>query len=269
MNNYKHICTFCEYYTNNIKDFNKHKLTSKHKHKANVSQCEYRCECGKTYKYDSGYYRHKKTCKKQTTSDIDKLTNIVLDMVYQNSELTKQIIELSANQKTINNIDNSKTFNLQLYLNNECRNALNMQEFVESIHLQLSDLENTGQVGYVEGISRIFINNLGKIQRCERPIHCSDYKRETLYIKNNDEWIKEDNDKTNIKDAINRIALKNIRQIKQWQEKHPEYSLSESRLNDTYFKIICNSMSGSTEEEQSENVNKIIKNIAREVIIIK
>ena len=130
-------------------------------------------------------------------------------------------------------------------------------------------MENTGQVGYVEGISQIFINNLGKINKHNRPIHCSDYKREILYIKNENEWIKETNDKTNIKNAIKHVANKNIKQIQKWQEKHPNYNDPDSRQNDKYMKIVYNSMSGSTEEEQQTNINKIIRNVAKEVVIIK
>ena len=204
----------------------------------------------------------------QYQQKIDKLTDVVLDIVNKNSELTKQICELSS-KPNINVSNNNKTFNLNVYLNEECKNALNMRDFVESIQIQLSDLENTGQVGYVEGISQIFINNLGKINKHDRPIHCSDFKREVLYIKNNNEWIKETEDKTTIKNAIKQVANKNIKQIKQWQEKHPQYNDPDSKQNDKYMKIVYNSMSGSTEEEQKNNLNKIIRNVAKEVIIDK
>ena len=206
----------------------------------------------------------------QYQQKIDKLTDVVLDIVNKNSELTKQICELSSKPNiNVSNSNNNKTFNLNVYLNEECKNALNMRDFVESIQIQLSDLENTGQVGYVEGISQIFINNLSKLNNHERPIHCSDYKREVLYIKNENKWIKETEDKQTIKNAIKQVANKNIRQIKNWQDKYPEYNNPESKHNDKYMKIVLNSMSGSTEEEQKNNINKIIKNVAREVIIEK
>jgi len=260
------------------------------------------CICGNVYKHLSSLCKHKKKCNNEPNINVtenlsqpnfdyseiaikyqeaikyqnklDKLTDTVIEVLSKNNELTKQIMELSSksNVNTINSINcnnNNKTFNLQVFLNEECKNALNIRDFVESIQLQLSDLENTGQVGYVEGISQIFINNLGKINKHDRPIHCSDFKREVLYIKNNNEWIKETEDKTTIKNAIKQVANKNIKQIKQWQEKHPQYNDPDSKQNDRYMKIVYNSMSGSTEEEQKNNLNKIIRNVAKEVIIDK
>ena len=287
----KFICNFCDYLTSNSKDFKKHTETIKHKKRTNDSKMiendnEFApknvCYCGRSYKYNSGYYRHKKKCIATETlveanvmlqyqQKIDKLTDVVLDIVNKNSELTKQICELASkpNINVSSNNNNNKTFNLNVFLNEECKNALNIRDFVESIQIQLTDLENTGQVGYVEGISQIFINNLSKLNNHERPIHCSDYKREVLYIKNENKWIKETEDKQTIKNAIKQVANKNIKQIKNWQEKYPEYNNPDSKQNDKYMKIVLNSMSGSTEEEQKNNINKIIKNVAKEVIIEK
>ena len=285
------VCKNCDYLTFNSKDFKKHTQTIKHKKLTNGSNDsekipknpknnKYICNCGKIYKYDSGYYRHKKTCYVNEPAyicqetieykqQIDKLTDVVLEVVTKNNELTKQIIELSSKTNVNNSFNNNKTFNLQFFLNEECKNALNIRDFVESIQVQLSDLENTGKLGYVEGISQIFINNLKQLENTDRPIHCSDYKRETLYIKNDNEWVKETGDKINIKNAIKQVANKNIKQIKNWQEKHPDYNDPDSKQNDKYMKIVLNSMSGSTEEEQKSNINKIIKNVAKEVIIEK
>lgn len=283
----KFSCINCDYFTCSLKDFNKHLLTQKHQRLMatnNLSQkipknpVTFACKCGKNYKHLSSLCKHKKTCQieaneKETElkyqQKIDKLTETVIDVVTKNSELTKQLIELSS-KPMVNNVNsNNKTFNLQVFLNEECKNALNIRDFVESIQIQLSDLEHTGQVGYVEGISQIFISNLTNLNAHYRPLHCSDYKREVLYIKNNNEWIKESEDKTMIKNAIKQIANKNIKQIKEWQEKHPEYNNPDSKVNDKYMKIVYNSMSGSTEEEQINNINKIIKNVAKEVIIVK
>ena len=158
---------------------------------------------------------------------------------------------------------------MQFFLNEECKNALNIREFVESIEVQLSDLENTGQVGYVEGISQIFIKHLNYLKKHDRPLHCADYKREIFYIKNDNEWVKETSDKTMIKNAIKQVANNNIKQIMRWQETHPEYNDPESKQNDKYMKIVYNSMSGSTEEEQKNNINKIVRNVAKEVVIEK
>jgi hypothetical protein len=204
---------------------------------------------------------------------LDHLTNVVLNVVNQNNELTKRIVELSSNttMTNCNNTNNShnKTFNLQIFLNEQCKDALNIKDFVESIQVQISDLENTGKNGYVEGISKIFINNLEQLNTHSRPIHCSDSKREILYIKNDNQWTKDDEQKTNLTKAIKEVANKNIKQISEWQKLNPEYNDPDSKQNDKYMKIVLNSMSGSTVEEQKNNINKIIKNVAKEVIIEK
>ena len=289
----KYYCEFCDYRTSKKSSFDDHLETDKHKKsllgdvwKQTLTNSaafqpddnNFICEnCDKHYRSRNGLWKHKKTCKKlsdveiaiQYQEKLDHLTNVVLDVVTKNNELTKQIIELSSKPNMNNCYNNNKTFNLQLFLNEECKHALNIKDFVESIQLQLSDLENTGKLGYVEGISKIFINNLEQLDTHERPIHCSDLKREVLYIKNNNEWIKETDDKTNIQNAIKQVANKNIKQISQWQKENPGYNDPDSKQNDKYMKIVLNAMSGSTEQEQKSNIHKIIKNVAKEVVIEK
>jgi hypothetical protein len=142
-------------------------------------------------------------------------------------------------------------------------------DFVDSIKLQLNDLEKIGQIGYVEGISKVFIQNLKDIDYTQRPIHCSDIKRETVYIKDENKWSKDDTNKTALTKAIKHVANKNIKQISEWQKVNPHYSNPESKQNDKYMKIILNSMSGSTKEESERNYEKIAKNIVKETIIEK
>jgi hypothetical protein len=206
--------------------------------------------------------------------DTNQLTNLVMTLIKQNQELTNQIIELSKtsqinNNTTNNNTTNNKTFNIQVYLNDDCKNALNMNEFVSSIQVQIQDLEETGRLGYVEGISRIINNNLNNLEATQRPIQCSDLKRETLYIKNDNIWVKENEKKENIKLAIRQIANKNVQQIGNWVKAHPKCRESDSRKNDTYLNIVSNAMSGTTTEEQINNVNKIVTNVAKKVTIDK
>ena len=285
----KYFCKNCDFYSSKKTDYTRHLATQKHNFRVltthnnekTTTNITYECQiCSKYFNDRTGLWRHKKKCVVTETllesnmmlqyqQKIDKLTDVVLDIVNKNSELTKQICELSSKPNINVNNNNNKTFNLNVFLNEECKNALNIRDFVESIQIQLSDLENTGQVGYVEGISQIFINHLSKLNNHERPIHCSDYKREVLYIKNENKWIKETEDKQTIKNAIKQVANKNIKQIKNWQDKYPEYNNPDSKQNDKYMKIVLNSMSGSTEEEQKNNINKIIKNVAKEVIIEK
>jgi hypothetical protein len=191
-------------------------------------------------------------------------------------EQQKQILEVCKNGTNNNNNNNNnttnshnKTFNLQFFLNEECKDALNISEFVSSIKIQLEDLETTGQLGYVEGVSNIINRNLNDLDQTKRPIHCSDAKREVLYIKNDDQWIKENETKPILTKAIKQIANENIKQISEWRKKYPDCTKSESRKNDQYLNIVSNAMSGITTEEQLSNYEKIISRVAKEVVIEK
>jgi hypothetical protein len=199
------------------------------------------------------------------------------DVVKQNQDLTNKIIDICTkpNTNNTNNISNSNihsnnnTFNLQFFLNDTCKNAMNMSDFVNQIQISIRDLEETGELGYAEGISKIIIKNLNEIYYKDRPIHCSDSKRETLYIKEDNMWIKEDQSNGNISKAIKQIAHKNIKKIPEWVKMNPDCYDSESTQNDKYLQIVSNSMSGGTETEQKTNINKIISKIAKEVTIDK
>ena len=210
--------------------------------------------------------------------NIQQLTGLVLTLIQQNKELTNQIIELSKsssssnsiNNGTINSTNNSHNrFNLNVFLNETCKDALNMSEFIDSLQITVNDLEETGRLGYASGISRIFINGLKNLEENFRPIHCSDLKREILYIKNNNEWVKDTEDNKYITLAIKEITSKNIKQIFEWQKLHPEFNNPESKQNDKYQHILMNAMSGSSKEEANNNYNKIIKSLAKEVVISK
>jgi hypothetical protein len=245
------------------------------------------CLCGKSYKYSQGLSKHKITCSSKnnqeemtqvTTTDpssgqIEKLTDLVCTMVKQNQELQKQVIELSKEKSIISNSNNTTTnnnkFNLSFFLNEQCKDAMNIMDFVKSLTLQLSDLERVGQVGYAEGISKVFVNGLKDLDVFKRPIHCSDLKRETLYVKDKGIWEKENEENTKIKTAIKHIAHKNVQQISDWQQENPQYTDPESTVNEEYMKIVNHSMGGFTEQEDETNYNRIIKNVAKEVIIQK
>jgi hypothetical protein len=196
---------------------------------------------------------------------------LMMELIKNNTEVQKMMMEVIKNgTHNINcNNTNNKTFNLNLYLNETCKDAMNITDFVNSINLNLEDLENTGRKGYVEGISNIFLKNLNNIEHHMRPIHCSDQKREILYIKDNDKWEKECDEKPILTKAIKNVANQNIKQIKNWRDKNPDCTNSESKKNDFYLKIVSNSMNGLTEEESRKNINKIISNVAKEVVIDK
>ena len=195
-----------------------------------------------------------------------------MKVVEQNQELTKQIIELS---KTSNNsisnstVNSHNKFNLNVYLNETCKNAINISDFVSSLIVSVNDLEDTSRLGYVEGVSNIFLNGLKQLDVHDRPVHCADQKREILYIKDNNEWTKDTDDKAVLTKAIKQVAHKNIKKISEWQKLNPEYNDPESKQNDKYQKILLNAMSGSTKEESDKNYEKIIKNVVKNTVIIK
>jgi hypothetical protein len=249
----------------------------------------YECICGNVYKYSSGYYRHKGLCdnsKKEENIIQDDLTNqhdlkqIVLDIVKSNHELQKQNVELQKQvldickniqpsiNNTIHNNCNNKTFNLQVFLNETCKDAMNLSEFIENISLQLSDLENIGTLGYVEGVSNIIIKNLNALEVEKRPMHCTDKKREIMYVKDDDEWQKEQEDKKRIKSVISCIVSKNLQLLSDYENKYPECMNPESKKSDEYNKIIMETMGGGMNVGE-KNKEKIIRKIAKEIVIDK
>ncbi len=259
-----------------------------------MTQCD---KCNKTYKSRNGLWKHKKTCNveqpkietvnpainpeyAQPINDLlaasnqvlnanETLTNTVMDLIKQNQDLQKQLMEIAKEgRNTIINNTTNNSFNLRVYLNETCKDAVNMVDFVNSLHLQLSDLEETGKLGYSNGMSRIFINGLKDMDACKRPIHCSDLKRETLYIKEDDVWEKDNEDRDRIKKAIRKIEQKNVQQIPLWIKAHPNCVIGTNRESTPYLKMVLQSTGGMNPDEDA-NLNKIITNIAREVFINK
>ena len=286
-----YVCEPCDFKCCFKSDFNRHLSTRKHldSHNGNLSEMKKTslvCKCGKEYKSTSGLWKHKNTCIqcKNDVNNVDincelsKKDNLIEYLIKENSEFKGLIMELIKKETPNNTIynnnnninsNNNNSFNLNFFLNEQCKDAINISDFVENIKMQLSDLEMFGHTGYVEGVSKILIKNLNELDTCKRPIHCSDLKREVLYIKDDDKWLKEDDDKHVIKKAIKDVANKNIKQIPEWMKKNPDCKNSDSKKNDQYLKIVMNSMSGGSNEEQCNNIEKIIKNITKSVIIEK
>ena len=282
-------CDQCDYITRYRNDYKKH--CSTRKHLILTSDCQktptdkkHVCECGNEYKHRQSLFNHKKICQICIDNIVPAIQNnnqpnkdnLIEYLIKENAEFKTLIMELVKKENnTLTNINsnnvnsNNKTFNLQFFLNEQCKDALNIGEFVDSIKVQLSDLETVGHIGYVEGVSKILIKNLNELDVVKRPIHCSDLKREVLYIKDDDKWSKENDDKLVIKKAIKDVANKNIRQINEWTNLNPDCKQSDSKKNDQYLKIVMNSMSGGSNEEQNHNIDKIIKNITKSVIIEK
>ena len=283
-------CENCDYNTSRKSSYVKHILSAKHeKSIKSIKSCkkvatQYLCIlCNKNYKEPSGLWRHNKKCKLTNTPDDKHLICKVIEqntaLINQNQEFKELIVEQNKTitklaEKTGNSITNSTVnshnkFNLNVYLNETCKNALNISDFVSSLVVSVNDLEETARLGYAEGISQIFLNGLKQIDVHNRPLHCADNKREVLYIRDNNEWTKDTDDKATLTKAIKTVAHKNIKQISEWQKQNPEYNDPDSKQNDKYQKILCNAMSGSSKEESDKNYEKIIKNVVKQTIIEK
>jgi len=286
---YKFYCETCDYGTSKKCNFDVHCCSIKHKN--NVSEtngnvllaktCNTKnvCNiCEKNFTNRSGLWKHKKKCKNEESNDVlDILSdkNIILELIKSNTETQKQMLEM-ANKIGSNNCNNTNTnsnnnthFNLQFFLNETCKDALNLTDFVEQFKLQLSDLDMVGRVGYTEGMSKLFIKNLNELDVHKRPIHCSDLKRETLYVKDKDTWEKENSENVKLKQAIKKVEHKNIKQIPQWKEENPTADDTETKKHMEYQNILLEVMGGSTLEDDNKKHEKIIKNIAKEVAIEK
>lgn len=283
-----YTCNCCDYNTSKKNHFERHILTDKHSKRVNETKVKQKgaeraeCICGKIFGSRTTLWRHKKVCGNfiiNTNVENEKLNisddNLILMLINQCKELrdeNKGLIEIIKNgtHHTINsnNTISNKTFNLNLFLNETCKDAMNITDFVESIKLQLSDLEKVGEIGYVEGISNIINTNLKALDVTQRPIHCTDKKREVLYIKDEDKWVKEDNEKRKLRKAIKKIADKNSRLLLKYKEKYPDCNKSNSKYADQYNKIIVEAFGGQGDDDVDKE-NKIIAKIAKDVVIDK
>jgi hypothetical protein len=265
--------------------------------------------CNKIYKARNSLWYHKKKCQninkieinqKQVTEDEEhssehsapnlpfspsnnEIIEILKVQMLENQELrkfmmeqNKQMMDIVSKSNITNNIqnnsncnNNNNTFNLQFFLNEKCKDALNINEFVDSIKIQMADLENFAHMDYANGISKILLKNFNNLDTYSRPIHCSDSKREILYIKENNCWTKEADDKPILKKAIKQVAFKNIKLINEWVKEHPGCQDPTTKQNVKYNKIVMNSMSGGTVEEQHNNIEQIVKNVTKAVVIDK
>jgi hypothetical protein len=297
-------CEKCKYNTSSKKDYNKHLLTAKHQILTNTNEKipkipkAYICECGKEYKHASSLSGHKKKCnfkieiqetddgptneqnEQQNEQQNDELSykNMFIELMKQNQELQKTVVEQQKQYtETINDIipkignttnnTNNNQFNLNLFLNEKCKDALNITDFMKSLELTMNDLVETGKLGYVDGISRIFVKALKDMDVTERPIHCTDIKRETVYIKDDNKWEKEEDTKIKLKKTIRNIENKNLRMLPKWQEENPEHMDMESKKCDEFMELSFTALGGQEDKEKSEK--KIMKNILKEVIINK
>jgi hypothetical protein len=266
------------------------------------------CGCGKIYRYRQGLFNHRKTCNFNPTEstsvnpvestnvnnidtiNVNVLTNTVLELVKQNQEFkemmieqhkqiqeqNKQIIDLAKtsgnttnNTNNTNNTVNNNKFNLNVFLNETCKDAINLNDFIQSIELTIRDFVNTGKDGYVKGISNIMLERIRDMDPHVRPIHCTDLKRETVYVKDSDKWAKEDDNKTHIRKAVRIVANKNKDQVHSWIQENPNYEVLDTPECDKFFEYSKASLGGYGKEENSRFENKIISNVLKEVVVNK
>jgi hypothetical protein len=282
----EHYCEYCDYTCSKKYNWERHILTAKHRKvtvgdekRAKTSkneqlflspdnQTRYFCEyCNNSFISRNGIWKHKQKCKRDVTTDKE----ILLSLIKENSDLKNMMMKVIENgtHNTTNTNSHNKAFNLNFFLNETCKDAMNITDFINSIKLNLEDLENTGKRGYIEGISSIIVKNLNNLEQHMRPLHCSNLKHEVLYIKENDKWEKEMEKKPILTKAIKFVANENIKQIQNWMAKNPKCTNSESKYNDMFLRIVGNSMIGCNEEESQKNINKIISNIAKGTLIQK
>ena len=298
---YKFFCEKCNYKCSKQSEYKKHLTTAKHNKLTNLTEKspkisdEFTCTiCKKQYKSRMGLWQHKKKCSQSENSTQETIenahtppdVNVFIDLLHQNQEFKQLMIEQSNHIQDLQEklveavktggqhienqtINNNHKFNLNFFLNEQCKDAINMSEFIENMELDLEDLTETGRLGYVGGISRILINKLQELDIYKRPLHCTDMKRETLYIKDNDEWEKQDNSKEKLSKIIGQVANKNCKNIHKWTNEHPEYQIFDSPENMEYVNLTQTILGGFGEEENRQSRDKIVRNVVKELLIEK
>jgi len=304
-NDIPYICNDCEYATKSKKDYNKHIITRKHIRittDKRLSSTVYKCECGKTYQHQSGLCKHRHKCKGQTNAistemdtnnenistkllDVIKETvsskdNLIIELLKQNQEFKDLMIEQNKHMMELaknagNNNNNTTTncnnkFNLNVFLNETCKDAITMDDFINSIEVTRDEFIHTGQVGFVEGISTVMAHRFRDMEMHTRPLHCTDLKRETIYIKNADKWEKDDSDKTQMRKAVRSVAKKNMKELWRWyNDNKPAVEQIGTDVCEDYFKFHKSALGGYGKEEDLKFEEKIIKNVIKEVQVDK
>ena len=293
LKNSKYVCEKCNFVSSSKNDYYRHTLTRKHLFSATSNDIEPKkpkphiciC-CKKTYLSKSGLWNHVQKCS-QTQSDDDTFeeplqntmvpfldNTTVLELIKQNQEFkellieqNKKLMEYASEPKTVTNSNNNnQQFNLQFFLNETCKDAITMDQFVKSIKITNGDIENVGNQGYVQGFTDIILKQLRTLDITKRPMHCTDVKRETIYIKDTDKWNKENNEKSKLKNAIGKVAHNTRAGVSTWYRTHPEVGVLDSNDYDMNQKIVRNTWGDGDADVLQE---KVIKNIVKEVQVSK
>ena len=296
-----YICEICNYKTGNKKDYNKHLATGKHKKVTNdndmITQIPtmVMCLCGNSYKHRSGLSRHKKKCTYEehndvtedipleepindTNSDTDVkvLSNTIFELVKQNNEFkqllieqNKKMMELAGNMgNNNNNVNSHNKFNLNVFLNEKCKNAMTLKDFVKSINISVQDFIETGERGFIDGISNIIVERINEMELHDRPLHCTDLKRETVYIKDENKWEK-DEDNVKLRKAVKGVAYKNERMRPVWYDSTPDVGIMGTDNYEKFFKYSESALGGCGREETKTFEDKVMRNVLKEVTIDK
>ncbi len=288
-------CEKCDYSTSRKSSLDRHFLTAKHQMDDKkvqkgarlefVNSEKFVCECGKSYKFRQGLFKHKKSCLSENNKELIEIVKYQMEESKEIRSFLKEqqkILEDQHNQikklseekfstQVINNTCFQKTtnkFNLNVFLNEQCKDALNLGDFINSVTIQVEDLENTGKVGFVDGISKVILKKLKELDIYQRPMHCSDLKREIMYIKNENKWTRDDEEKY-LKNAIDQIGEKHLKQIPNWVAEHPEYINFNSNTNSQYMNLLASCLADPNENEHIKNVRKVVSKLAKEVPINK
>ena len=302
-----YVCNVCNFRCSKKSNYDIHILTRKHKILTNtdINTLEkshtFDCDCGKKYKHRQSLWNHQKKCnlsKTELNEDTDINiqsvdTTLIIELLKQNQEFKglmmeqmmeqnkqnndfqKQILEVVKDGKVINNTNNNTTnitnnsFNLNVFLNETCKDAINLNDFIQSIELNVNDFINTGELGFVKGISNIMVERIRDMEPHTRPIHCTDLKREVVYVKDSDKWAKEDENKTHLRKAVRIVANKNKEQVHPWRDLNPNSDILDTPECDKFFAYTKASLGGYGKEEDLKFENKIINNILKETVIDK
>jgi len=301
----KFQCKSCDYYSNRYSQYERHLKTIKHQMVTNgdnlvpnSSDCHL-CSCGKEFKYRQGLHRHKNKCTGVQTNNVSVTTthesnvnssinnetvNAILQdnaelrkiLIQQQEQHNKQIQELipkiqatTINNTNTNSNNTTNKFNLNFFLNEQCKNAISIQTFIRDLNIGIKELEHMGNVGYLQGMISIMSNTLGTMDIYKRPVHCTDLKRETIYIKDGDTWKKDNANNDELKRVIDDVADKNYRNLTLWEQQHPEAFECDTPDNIEYCKIALESLGGgnNNEEQAKSKLNKIVKHVVRDVYV--
>ena len=303
-----YTCEICNYITRNKKDFSKHQSTAKHQRAVNEymriqdNPHKYHCTlCGKYYKYHSGLWKHAKSCNQYVSitedrsisdlpemdtnriesddnkSEVQILSSTILELVKQNNEFKQLLIDQNqkmmdiatnmGNHNTTNSHNNNK-FNLNVFLNETCKDAVSLKDFVKSLDLSIDDFVKTGELGFINGLSSVMIERINSMDLHSRPLHCTDLKRETLYIKDETKWEKDEN-KEHLRNAVKRIARKNEDMRPIWYHNAPDVDILGSENCEKFLKYSASALGGCGKDQTKTFEDKIMKNILKEVTIDK